>query len=426
MNKLISPVSFFSAMLLFGCSHAAFDRGPASDPSLVTWIAIGPGGEKIARAISLSGDTCPSLTAGTEAVSMQTRAMPTADGRFPGMVCEAPITPAMSAQPLSINGKTLAPISAHPEKILILGDTGCRVKDQASGKVQVQNCNDPKKGWPFAELAAAAARLHPDLVIHVGDYHYREAACPAGNGKCAGSPYGDAWDSWNADFFTPALPLLAAAPWIFVRGNHEICSRAQEGFFRFLDPRPLPAACEAVTPPYSVPFPDFTIAVLDSAAANPTAASVASLSQLSLKNAWLATHRPLWVSAKEATTGDDDGDDDDTDLEDAKQLKPVGPVPNVSLVLTGHRHLFRALSFADHRAQQITAGNGGTALEGHPSMDSEGTLVDSGSTTLTSVDIRVDFGFIMIKRTGTSWLMEIFDKKAHWVGSRTLDLNPQK
>jgi len=37
----------------------------------------------------------------------------------------------------------------------------------------------------------------------------------------------------------PAAPLLAAAPWLLVRGNHESCDRAGQGWWRFLDPRPL-------------------------------------------------------------------------------------------------------------------------------------------------------------------------------------------
>ncbi len=52
---------------------------------------------------------------------------------------------------------------------------------------------------------------------------------------CAGSPWGYGWDAWNADFFTPAAPLLAAAPWAAVRGNHESCARAGQGWWRFLD-----------------------------------------------------------------------------------------------------------------------------------------------------------------------------------------------
>ena len=79
----------------------------------------------------------------------------------------------------------------------------------------------------------------PDLVIHVGDYHYRENACPAGNAGCAGSPWGYGWDAWEADVFAPARRLFAAAPWIVVRGNHESCNRAGQGWWRFLDPRPL-------------------------------------------------------------------------------------------------------------------------------------------------------------------------------------------
>jgi hypothetical protein len=267
---------------------------------------------------------------------------------------------------------------------------------------------------------AAAAKLHPDLVIHVGDYHYREVACPPGNGKCAGNPYGDTWSSWNADFFTPAQPLLAAAPLVFVRGNHEVCSRGGEGFFRFLDPRPIPQACPDVSAPYAVPFQDFTLAVLDSSEGNPTAQSVSSLNQLSLNNAWLATHRPIWINETDAELGDDDGDDDTDFSATNVQLKPVGPIPGVSLVLTGHRHLFRALTFADHRSPQITAGNGGTRLEGHPSPDSVGTPMDAGTTTLASGDTRVDFGFMMLVKTGNTWSVSIFDKKARPAGECAL------
>ncbi len=76
-------------------------------------------------------------------------------------------------------------------------------------------------------------------MIHVGDYVYRETPCPEGNTTCAGSPWGYGWDVWNADFFEPAAPLLANAPWLVVRGNHENCARAGEGWLRFLDPLPM-------------------------------------------------------------------------------------------------------------------------------------------------------------------------------------------
>ena len=118
------------------------------------------------------------------------------------------------------------------KQIVVIGDTGCRLKGTFT-----QDCNDPVK-WPFAVVARLAAARRPDLVIHVGDYHYRETACPDTQPGCAGSPHGDNWAVWQKDFFNPAAPLLAAAPWVLVRGNHELCSRGGHGWFRLLDPHP--------------------------------------------------------------------------------------------------------------------------------------------------------------------------------------------
>jgi len=89
-------------------------------------------------------------------------------------------------------------------------------------------CDDPA-AWPFARVAMTAAGFAPDLVIHVGDYHYRETPC-ADRAGCANSPHGDTWRAWQADFFDPAEGLLASAPWIMLRGNHEDCLRAGAGW----------------------------------------------------------------------------------------------------------------------------------------------------------------------------------------------------
>ena len=62
------------------------------------------------------------------------------------------------------------------------------------------------------DLLSFARSWKPDLVIHVGDYHYRENACPKDIAGCRDSPWGYGWDAWDADFFVPARPLLAAAP----------------------------------------------------------------------------------------------------------------------------------------------------------------------------------------------------------------------
>src|SRR5580693_3599603 len=75
------------------------------------------------------------------------------------------------------------------------------------------------------------------------------------------------WDSWNADFFEPAVPLLAAAPWIMVRGNHEDCSRAGEGWFRFMDRAPFEKSCRDFTGIFVARLGDFGVVVVDGAKA---------------------------------------------------------------------------------------------------------------------------------------------------------------
>ncbi len=62
---------------------------------------------------------------------------------------------------------------------------------------------------------------------------------------------------WQADFFRPAAPLLAAAPWLFVRGNHESCGRAGLGWFRFFDARSWQPQNSCVDPQEDS-FADFT------------------------------------------------------------------------------------------------------------------------------------------------------------------------
>jgi hypothetical protein len=132
-----------------------------------------------------------------------------------------------------VGGQSLPVPKANPTKIVVIGDTGCRLQN-GNG---TQSCNDPNPNgtdtpYPFAAVASLAAAQNPDLVLHVGDYAYRDNACPAGQGfNCGGSPWGFGWDTWQADLFSPGAALLAAAPWIMTRGNHEQCNRAGQGWY---------------------------------------------------------------------------------------------------------------------------------------------------------------------------------------------------
>ena len=205
-----------------------------------SWVEFASDGSLSVRSIAAAGAACPAITADGAAVVARPRAAP--NSVFPVQVCEAGV-PARTAG-LTAGGATLPALPAQVNRIVVIGDTGCRVEGRS-----VQDCNDPV-AWPFAAIARAAAVRRPDLVIHVGDYYYREGACPAGRSGCAGTPHGDAWPTWQADFFQPAMPLLAAAPWVMVRGNHEACRRGGVGWFRLLDPGAPRADCVDRTPPY--------------------------------------------------------------------------------------------------------------------------------------------------------------------------------
>jgi hypothetical protein len=109
---------------------------------------------------------------------MSVRAAP--GGQFPILVCSLDI-PA-DAQSVTISEVPVpVPVAVgQVNRVAVIGDTGCRLKG-----FYVQACNDPEQ-WPFRLIADVVAQMKPDLVIHVGDYHYRETPCPAGNQGCAG------------------------------------------------------------------------------------------------------------------------------------------------------------------------------------------------------------------------------------------------
>ncbi len=264
---------------------------------------------------------------------------------------------------------------------------------------------DARDTRPYADLARRAADAAPDLVIHVGDYLYREsctgAACP---------PTGFGWEVWQADFFTPSKPLLAAAPWIMARGNHEICARAAEGWFRFLDgPRPG-AKCPDMSDPFVVDLGDIGFVVIDSSAIpgdedDPTPKKPAA-DKKKLRagydavasgipgNAWVVTHAPF--------NGISGGKVENTILQKAlgHRLKP-----GIKMIVSGHIHLFEALSFSDDRPPQLVVGSGGTALSKPPTGTSVPRIKGLPVHRKASVILQ-RFGFMLWERDAverTAW-----------------------
>jgi hypothetical protein len=427
-------IALFAMALAIGLASGAMPAA-AQSPAAVYVVLGGQGA--VARAVVLAGTTgtvpqCPAIVVNGASQAMTMRAAP--DTKFPILVCEY-VLPA-SATSAAIGGQALPLPPTALNAIAVFGDTGCRLKADKISAAQAardseepdeegkfQDCNNPSD-WPFAPMSATIAQAKPELVIHVGDYLYRESPCPSGDQGCQGSPYGDNWTTWAADFFTPAAPLLQAAPWIVTRGNHEICKRGGIGYARLLDPTPagsqLPPACVDLIDQYTVTAGGYAFIVLDSSDAPdecpksgcdsaPYAAQFAAMKPAPA--AWLVTHRPIWgfTNSKDKKSGKRKLGIRNMTLQAAlAQWKGVPPA-GIELVLSGHIHLWEALSFADGRSPQFVLGSGSTELAHKITEKLKGQKI--GGTTVAAATTDHRFGYTMFapSKGGGHWNATYYD-----------------
>ena len=379
----------------FWCTGAAV----ASD-ILHQWVQLGPGSEIVVRTISRSSE-CPSLKVDGQFIVMRRRAG--AEDGFPGQVCEQRLNHPVGE--LVLDGAALPTLKQTIRRIAVIGDTGCRIRGS-----RAQACNDPD-AWPLDTIMAEIAARKPDLVIHVGDYHYRSSPCPPGV-DCAGSPYGDNFETWVADWLGPAQKLMAQVPFVFVRGNHENCGRGAKGWFRYFAAGPVPADCPAVTDPWKVLTDGLDLVIFDASAGRAPESPREYLSDYkrladdmfaNMRHETLfLTHRPLWVNMfafGELIDGDD------------TQREAFGAaIPDtVSLILSGHIHAFQALDLADGPVQVIT-GNSGTRLDPMPTGEKRDFNV--AGRLMRQIVNDSGFGFLMLTRVNDSaWQMDALDTK---------------
>jgi hypothetical protein len=408
-------------------SFAATGRSqPAPEHFPPPWVElVGP--QPSVRVVIKEGAACPTtLRADGEDIAMQVRA----DSKplFPGdpksppkkklaefrvTVCEALLK--QGTRSATLDGTPLPVPHAEINRIVVIGDTGCRIKE--GKKPKVQNC---QTAWPYGDLAKLASNPPPDLVIHVGDYLYRE--------KCQ-TDCGYGWNIWQEDFFDPSTPLLKAAPWIMVRGNHEICGpRAAEGWVRFLD-GPAPGQhCPVVGDAVVVDLGDLKFAVMDTAivpgkedddndAPRPAAAGDGSRLKKVLEkydaiektipdnaNAWLVTHVPFnGIRAKGAGSM----------FDNAVLQNGLGKrlSPGIKMIVSGHIHLFEGLQFTDGRRPQLVVGSAGTELAPWgPQQSTSGLPVDAKRSVVLK-----KFGYMTWDRdttggaAGIAWKGTLYD-----------------
>jgi hypothetical protein len=405
------------------------------------WTEVGPNAQVLVRAVT-ADTACPKIMVDGTLGTMNLRAAPgtaalrptasdPADSKpsvFDVTSCETAL-PA-SAQNVYAAGRQLPVPKAEPNRIVLLADTGCRLKKADNA---FQACTDGT-AWPFATIAATAAAMKPDLVIHMGDYHYRENACPADLAGCKDSPWGYGWDTWEADLFKPGAPLLAAAPWVLVRGNHEECARAGQGWARFLDTSAYSASrsCDLTandntgnfTEPYAVALGAATqIVIFDSAKAGTAAfpatdfkfpiyqaqfKTVAALAAKPAVTTLFANHHPILAYAPLAGAAPIAGNAALLGVMNSLNATAYYP-PGVKLAMHGHVHDFQAINYTSDHPATIVTGNGGDNVDVNL-PDPFPMTVASPGTLLQSITHTNTFGFMVMDRTSTGWTYKAYTR----------------
>jgi hypothetical protein len=427
---LLSAVLTVAWLTAFAPLDGLAQQSGAPVAPLAAWVELSPTGP-VVRAITEDA-ACPRAAAvgapdavpATWDTPMAVRAAP-APPNFPNLVCEW--QPPPDARYVAVEGQpsALRMPSPDPRRIVVFGDSGCLGGQQ-------QDC---AKDWYFPDIARFAAARHPDLVIHLGDYNYRGTNCVAYDGCCTYNPIncgfpdcGDNWSTWQVDFFAPAAPLLAVAPWVLVRGNHELCARGGRGWFRYLDPHSPPPTCEANPvdePTYTAPYPLFLgdslrLLIMDTAnacgellerdniapyreqferlaehAANGTSAQT-----------WFVAHRSLWGILEDTPART-------AVLNYTLQQASENQLPSsISLLISGHEHLFQGATFEEAGVPPaLIAGTGGAVLDDPALIPERVEHVSMGRNgpTVAIADTVHDHGYLLIERSDTGWSATFYD-----------------
>jgi Calcineurin-like phosphoesterase len=447
MQRLFSRLIF--CFVLFMTSWGAF----AAEPIFFT--VMGAGGQGVLRWLTPQS-SCPTVTwdnqssalmtlrAGIEEVPVRTGIQSDQkSAKFDLSSCEA-VWPKGVSSALIENISIQAPKEKF-RRIVLIADTGCRMKGSESS---FQDCND-KVAWPFEKVAIHAAQKNPDLVIHIGDIHYRESPCPHYQTGCQKSAWGYGSDAWEADLFTPAKTLLRSTPWVFVRGNHETCARAGQGWFRYIEPSPWVRArsCDLVvndeladfTRPYTLPLDEATqLVIFDSSATSGKPlnqdsvmfetyqeqfSEVNRLSANKKKNIFLS-HHPLLAVAPGKVTSDAKVGGNQGLMSVIKSMNQGALVPvKTNYLMHGHIHAFEALNFKGNQPASFVLGNSGSMMEGALPQTLPTAFEVAPNIEVENFSSHNEYGFALLEIPEISdlpWKLSEFDVHGHVLFTCTL------
>ncbi len=427
MTRRVS-ISFGVAVVLVLSACSA--QAPSSSPSpglttevLAAWTQLGPDGSRSVRLVTSlvecptadldygqSPSPSPPSAATLEAVDeirTEVRVGSSAPA-FPYTVCEAALPDGVVG--IGVGGVRLRVSPDEIESVAVVGDTGCSSVDARAG-----DCAKPMK-WPFPRIATSAADAAPDLVVHTGNMVFRVDLCT--DGPCPSQvqpptqPIG--WADVNDDFFAPAAPLLRAASWVFVRGDHAKCTANGKAWDRYFAPGPFQETCRDTTAPFRVPMGSEQLIVFDSSAASNDAPDGITaiyrdqfgvVGQLAAgRSTWFLTHKPMWAPVAVEVDGNRTVVDVDQSLQKASgDNLPV----SVEFALGGNVSLFEVFQYAGARVPQVVIANSGAPL-GLPFVESPVGIQVAGAEVTAAITRRA-FGYGLFERSNVGWELSFAD-----------------
>jgi len=248
----------------------------------------------------------------------------------------------------------------------------------------------------------------PDLIVHVGDFHYREQCSKGKLCEKLGKAVGYGWTPWKLDFIEPSAAAFAIAPWVMSRGNHEDCQRAFRGYQMLIPNEKLPATgCSPNEATSYLRWGDLLLVNVDSSSISEMPETtgdalkewrarwqeidgrIQAEKKTGAKHIWLVTHKPVFglaMLAKQYVP---------VNINLASSFADQPAAQDIELLLAGHVHNSHIVAKKNYPLQ-LVVGNSGTMLDEFATP-----VTEENRQTLAYDQIRVvsnDFGYAILTR----------------------------
>lgn len=296
------------------------------------------------------------------------------------------------------------PTTSSPLRIAILGDTGCRLKEN-KGQQFYQNCQS-KEEWPYPEVVKTIAQESYDFAIHTGDYHYREQCSDPKKCPQLSRSLGYGWTAWWDDFYQPTQPLFKKSPILFVRGNHEDCQRAFSGWGPLsVLQKKFEDSCHEIEPYQWIEIEDLVLINFDDSAFDDRSSWdaldqkkwLSIFNELTERASSLKGKKEIWFLAHKPVFGFVPSREDAEPQainENLKKLMVQSKLVNqVDYFLSGHVHNQQVARDTHEGAIQVIVGHTGTSLDPFGRK----ILTDQ---IVTATESKKSFGYAIFERMG--------------------------